>query len=423
MLKSTTVAPVSFQQEEMLGHMRKFPDCAARYDLIYLFRLDDVLDFEFLQESVADLVQRHSALRTVIASSDAGEPVQQVLSELPGDLVSDLGDWQSLEEVQKIIISRRHEPSAVESSLPMFRAFVFSVSGESYLSFIVHHLICDGWSAMILWRDLSELYSARVNERIPILAASGASYADFARGQVLAWDTIRTKALSFWSERSDGCASEICWPESGSFDVNSSSNEVEVHTFEVDVDTIGSVREFAVNSRVTIFMVLLGATALAISAATERRDLLFGSDTAARDSLDIHNTVGHFVNTAMVRVRIAPDADLYDVVRSIREFWLDAEEYRDAYSGKVLSAVGDPAILKVNMLDFPGQGDDLVFGQIHASPMVVDCKDPLRHDFGIFWRNEGNIYRLYVIRKKSLITSDVAERVGIDILESLTALA
>jgi len=44
---------------------------------------------------------------------------------------------------------------------PLFKTSLFKLSDkEHYLTFVVHHIVCDGWSIGIMMQDLSQLYSA-----------------------------------------------------------------------------------------------------------------------------------------------------------------------------------------------------------------------------------------------------------------------
>src|SRR5207302_2426728 len=94
------------------------------------------------------------------------------------------------------LLSRRYGLKEVEEGLPLFRAGVYEAEEMRLLALTIHHLVHDGWSELVLWHDLSELYAARAEGRQNELKPIPMSYADFAMRQRSAWPTLGGRAVA-----------------------------------------------------------------------------------------------------------------------------------------------------------------------------------------------------------------------------------
>jgi hypothetical protein len=93
----------------------------------------------------------------------------------------------------------------VAAGHPLFRARVIEVeAGVHVLAVTIHHLVYDGLSFPVLWRDLSELYAARLAGRPADLPPLWRSYADYAEWQRDSWPALAARALPFWTAVVDG---------------------------------------------------------------------------------------------------------------------------------------------------------------------------------------------------------------------------
>ena len=155
-----------------------FRSGSPAYNVPLAYQLDGPLDVPVLQRALNLLVARHEPLRTTIHSSE-GTPVQSVQPARPVELAV-----VEAQEDPEELLRREAQRSFDLARDPMLRALLVRLGHHRHVLLLtVHHIATDGWSIGILFRELSEAYSAYAAGREPALAALPVRYADFALWQ------------------------------------------------------------------------------------------------------------------------------------------------------------------------------------------------------------------------------------------------
>jgi NRPS condensation-like uncharacterized protein len=127
------------------------------------WRVRGAFNVETLKKAVQTVVTRHSVLRAVIKVVDgnACQVTDDTSSlELP---VVDLRECSS--EAPEIVCKKRIQQEANTpfdlSRGPLFQAKIWRLDDEDHVLLVgMHHIITDGWSFGVLYRELSALYQA-----------------------------------------------------------------------------------------------------------------------------------------------------------------------------------------------------------------------------------------------------------------------
>jgi hypothetical protein len=125
--------------------------------------LSGPLDVAAFERTIAELVRRHASLRTRFPVED-GEPKQVVEPGFPGggpalelrDL-SDVPEEAREARVMELATEESRRPFDLANG-PLFRARLFRLGAEEHAFLLsLHHIVADGWSMGLLFRDLSAL--------------------------------------------------------------------------------------------------------------------------------------------------------------------------------------------------------------------------------------------------------------------------
>jgi NRPS condensation-like uncharacterized protein len=148
-------------------------------------RLEGELDEGALRRALDELARRHESLRTSFPLVD-GVPVQRVAPPAPVDLLvhdyAGLREDEREDEAGRLVREHARIPFTLETG-PLFRADLARLGGHDHLLLLtLHHVIADGWSLDVLWRELAALYGA-FSRGFPRRSPSrGCSTATFRRG-------------------------------------------------------------------------------------------------------------------------------------------------------------------------------------------------------------------------------------------------
>lgn len=246
------------------------------------------------------LVARHEILRTRYVVED-GEPFQVIeppapvsaaVVDGPVDLDDLLQDGFDLAEG------------------PVWRAVLFRNPGqESLLALVVHHIACDGWSSVVLARDIEHLCEGRRPAPLPV------QYADYA-----VWHHrhgIDESQLDFWRARLDGLkAVELPTDRPRPARRDGAGGAV---TFEVPAAVTAGLEALARREQTSLYTVLLTALATLLGRYGAGWDVPIGTSVTGRTRPEILDVAGVFLNTVVMRCVLDPDATFAEAVAGTRE--------------------------------------------------------------------------------------------------------
>ena len=181
----SSVCPLSPAQERVWFLELLHPGQRA-YNDGEAVRLHGKLDSSLMEEALNVLVERHEVLRTLIQVVD-GRPVQVVHDTWPLRLLTiDLSSRPVQEreaEVERLLVEEPRR-AYILSAEPGIRATLIRLTPEDHVLIVMlHHIVCDGWSLGILYKELGEIYRALYRHQPHHLPPPPLQYGDYATWQ------------------------------------------------------------------------------------------------------------------------------------------------------------------------------------------------------------------------------------------------
>src|SRR4029077_17676339 len=161
--------PLSFPQQR-LWFLDQLVPGNPFYNLAMAVPMGLALNVAALEWSLGEIVRRHEILRTTFTVPDGG-PVQVVSSS--SRLTLQLDDLRSLapDERRSVVLQRAAEEPRRPFDLcrgPLIRGALLRLEERDYLLLLtLHHIVFDGWSVDVFWRELEALYTAACTRRPP----------------------------------------------------------------------------------------------------------------------------------------------------------------------------------------------------------------------------------------------------------------
>lgn len=278
------------------------------------WRLHGRVDVPALRLALADVVQRHEALRTVVHLEDGGSqsvvpagPPELRVVELDGSVGADRE-----RRAEQLMIEAEARPFPVHE-VPLLRAVLGRFDElESVLVLCSHHSAADVWSLQVILRDVAECYAARVvgdEPRLPEVT----QYRDYvAAQQVDAAGPAVAASRAYWRETLRG-AQVLVTPVRR----NEQAPGTSYHRFVTDADLSAEVSGLARAARSSPFMVLLAAFAVYVNRRTQATDIVVPTFGPGRQHR-FQSTVGSFFNFVPLRVNLGGCRTFRDVVARTR---------------------------------------------------------------------------------------------------------
>jgi amino acid adenylation domain-containing protein len=329
--------PLSFSQERLWFLDRMEPG-SAFYNVPAALRLRGELDVAALERALGGIVRRHEALRTVFREVE-GAPVQVIQPFdgfiLPVDVLSGGEDGERV--VRERIAAEATRPFDLAAG-PLFRARLLRVDADDHVLLLcMHHVVSDGWSMDVLFRELSALYAAGRDGAEAELSPLPVQYADYAAWQR---EQLRGEALdrqlAYWRERLAGAPALLELPtDRPRPPVQTYHGAVE--RTHLSAELLPELRALARAEGVTLYMLLLAAFQVLLGKYAGTDDVVVGSPIAGRTRRETEGLIGFFVNTLVMRTDLGGDPSFRQLLRRVREGTLGAYEFQDVPFEKLVA--------------------------------------------------------------------------------------
>jgi amino acid adenylation domain-containing protein len=328
------VAPASYAQERVWLACQVESGVALYNEPTVVF-LPAELGAAQLERALAAVVARHEVMRTSLELRDDGL-VQVVHPAVPVSLpVTDLSHLAASEddvELKRLLVEVIEPDVRAPFRLdraPLWRARLFRFSNAWVLLVVAHHSIIDGGSRPVLRGELTELAVAMLRGREPSLPELEIQYPDFAAWQRdrIAGDALEQR-LAFWREHLAGAPAVHAVPLDHPRPAAPAYPGDDV-LFELPTGTSDRATAVGRGYGASEFMVTLAAYVALLARVTGETDVVLGVPVTGRTLPELAPLVGMFVNTVVVRVDASGDPTFAELVRRVRQTWLDVWEHQD----------------------------------------------------------------------------------------------
>ncbi|MCY1035330.1 amino acid adenylation domain-containing protein [Corallococcus sp. BB11-1] len=342
--------PLSFAQQR-LWFIAQLDPVSAAYHIPGALHLTGDVDVPLLERCFNTLLERHEVLRTAFVSRD-GTPIQQVAPRLT--LTLPVEDLRALPPTERQARARDWERSDAEQPFaldapPLLRVRLLRLEDREHrLLLTLHHIVSDGWSLGVLFREVTALYEAFAAGRDNPLPPLPIQYADYAWWQ-REWlqGPVLEEQLQFWTRHLTGAPPRLRLP----FD--RPPPEIPSHRGSLVVGRIDAARTSALEAwgrgtGATLFMTTLAAFFALLHRLTGASDLVVGTPTANRTHPFTEDLIGFFVNTLALRCQVRADLGFAQLLEQVRTLALAAHDHQDVPFERVVNALGSERSLSHN---------------------------------------------------------------------------
>lgn len=161
--------PLSHSQRDTFYEQALHPDLPF-YNIGARVDIHGPLDRALMAQAFRHVVDSHDSYRTVVVMGEDGEPLQRVLPSAPlGMQWQDFqGDDNPSQAAEEFISQDFKRNFGLFDHQPLYRFYLIRLAPLHHqLLAVYHHIICDGWSASLLFRRLGESYEA-LRQRLPL---------------------------------------------------------------------------------------------------------------------------------------------------------------------------------------------------------------------------------------------------------------
>jgi fengycin family lipopeptide synthetase D len=320
--------PTSIQERLFVLH--EIEGIETAYNIRNVIWVEGPLDTRRLGQVFKTLIRRHESLRTSFAIKD-DRLVQVVHDNVDFEIeYFEAGNRQ----VAEGIIDRFIHPFDL-SKAPLLRVGVIKTADESHILIRdIHHIVSDGTSQVILFREFLELYKGKELPELKI------QYKDYARWQ----NTPRRQAVlkaqeEYWLRLfKDGIPMLENFTDYPRPAVQDFSGDLIRMEFAEELTR--KINRLVLSSGVTLYMLLLAVYNILLFKYTGCRDILVGTPLAGRNHPDVENVAGLFINALVMRNYPANQKTAARFLDEVKQNTTAAYENQDYPFGDLLDKLG-----------------------------------------------------------------------------------
>ncbi|WP_394355254.1 condensation domain-containing protein [Pedobacter roseus] len=306
--------------QRRLWILSQFPEANVAYNMPGVYVFSGSVNADGLFHSFSQLQERHEILRTVFREDGEGVVRQVVLTSSESGFFLEQRDLQGKDAsfVDSVVESDFVRPFDLSSG-PLFRAGLYRVSQDRWVfTYVMHHIISDGWSMGILIRELLSLYNSYVLGEENALPPLRIQYRDYAAWQQAELSGSRYEEhRSYWLDHLSG--------ELPVLELLGGRARPSVKTYNGGVvhrmlgsDLSSGLRSLSQERGATLFMGLLACVNVLLYRYSGQSDLIIGTPMAGREHSDLEDQIGFYVNTVALRSRFSGSDSFLELVDHVR---------------------------------------------------------------------------------------------------------
>ncbi|MGE2721064.1 amino acid adenylation domain-containing protein [Mycolicibacterium celeriflavum] len=377
------VVPLSFAQQR-LWFLDQLQGPSPMYNMATALRIGGAVDDRALGQALADVVARHESLRTLFPAP-RGLPEQRVVPVEQADFgwcVIDACGWPEAPLRDAIDEVARHSFD-LANEIPL-RATLFRVAEDEHvLAIVLHHIAADGWSIAPLARDLGRAYASRSEGQAPAWNPLPVQYIDYTlwqREQLGDLDDPNSAIASqatYWERALAGMPERLDLPTDRPYPPVADHRGARM-VVDWPAELHERVARAAREHNATPFMVVQAALAVVLSKVSGSSDVAIGFPVAGRRDPALDELVGFFVNTLALRVELAGNPSVTELLGQVRERSVAAYEHQDVPFEVLVERLNPTRslthhpLVQVILAWQNNQPTSLALGDVQATPMPID---------------------------------------------------
>lgn len=272
------------------------------YNIAGAFRLRGNLSIDKFRLALQAMLTRHEILRTVISSARP-KIIEDLVVELPIVDLSSKPDEQQDRKIKSLLQAKSNQPYDFNRG-PLIRFLLIQLAPNDFIFLAaMHHIIFDGTSMFIFFREMLQIYGASVEDKTVNMPALPIQFYDFAHWQQERFaGNLKKSTLGFWTKYLANVSTNLQLPYDN---VRSKvDEEPAIHRlrFNLTPRISAQMEQYCKQNSITPFVFLLTAYQLLLTQYTNQNDFVIGIPTSGRTKAEASQLIGFFVNTLPIRV-------------------------------------------------------------------------------------------------------------------------
>lgn len=294
--------PLSYVQQHFWFLVQQKPN-SALYSIPFVLTITGKLEISCLQRALANIVQRHEILRTILQNDD--NAIRQVVfSEL--NAILEYEDCSKKKNAYEYCKKSIHKTANIPFNLskgPLFRFKLFQQSGNKYrLLLNFSHLVFDGFSVIPLLNELKYLYESFIRGKTHDLQKLDIQYKDYAVWQNKTFENLSlNRSTMSWLNSLNDAPTVLNLSTDQPRPSQQTYTGATIDFIINEQSIVEKLNTITQNYATTPFVLFLSIFHVLLYKYTNQNDITIGFPTSGRMLKSLTSLIGCFTNVLPVR--------------------------------------------------------------------------------------------------------------------------
>jgi amino acid adenylation domain-containing protein len=322
--------PLSPQQVQLWLAAQLSPKNPAHI-ISHAVQVDGPLRINLLQVGF-NAVCDHHVLPNVRINGHEEHPVIEVINNLENFIGTvDLSQFEGAAQDAelKCQMQRTAQRPITLDAGPLLRLAHFCLAETRHVLLLTaHHIIFDGGSARLFFRDLFNAYAALQARKTPKLARLGQEYGNYVQQEHERRHTTSHHSLDYWKERLSGAPSDLKMPLDRPPQKRRRSAGG-VNSFILGLDYLQRLELMAQQVEAPLLSVPLAALNALIYRYTSNEDVVVGGFVSQRTAVGMEDALGLFLTNTVYRTSVNSELPFTDLLQDSAAALREAQQHPD----------------------------------------------------------------------------------------------
>jgi glutamate-1-semialdehyde aminotransferase len=367
--------PLTEAQQSMWSMAQLGGEASCAYNQFFSMRLRGTLDLDAMRGAIADLIDRHEALRITIDPTGEYQQVRPSFKlEVPLVDLSTLPAERREAHVTEWLDAERRQPFDLVEG-PLIRARILRLEERLHvLCLVIHHIVTDGWSNGIIVQELSALYSARAQGVANPLPppAQYSEYVSLEGASNEHSDEDETYWLNRFADRVPVLEMPLDHPRPPEKTFNAGRERLAISNSLYE-----GLKRVSAQQRCTMFMTVFSGFTAMIHKLSKQDDIIVGITAAGQLAAGGKNVVGYCINLLPIRSRLNGDPTFAAYLAEMKQTILDAHKHQRYPFRRLLKKLNpprDPSRMPMISVTFNLDKPRLAASAKSAVPVTTDLQ-------------------------------------------------
>lgn len=329
--KDKSKIPLTYAQQR-LWFIQQLNEDNIAYNMFTPFSISGKIDKDAFDKAINTAIKKYEILRTIFVVED-GVPVQKVLDELEIHTVE--RDFTHLAENSKETafewVMAQTKVAFDLSKGPLVKCYLAHIDEEhDYLLLLLHHIIADGWSMNLLYKELKGYYDAYVNHQEVVYEEPAIQYSDYAIWQKNNYQKEKLEeSMQYWKNKIPKdieplkIPTDFKRPSGVTYEGRLERIIIPEETFE----RLKGLRDK--DEGISMYMIIVASFRCMLYLYSGQKDIIIGSALANRNRIEIKNLVGYFANMVGFYTKLEGEYSFWELLSGEKETCIESYENQD----------------------------------------------------------------------------------------------